>query len=81
MSGRPTKASATIEFSGGTRTLDAASSITGNAFVRRRNDNGPNGGVGTGLMSVAGGTATFNRHGKYGFADQSPPVLSTARGR
>ena len=49
----------TIQFGGGTRTLDAASSITANALFSAGQTT-VNGGVGTGLMTITGGTATFN---------------------
>ncbi len=51
--------SGTVQFGGGTRTLDATSSITGNALFSGGQTT-VNGGVGTGLMTVTGGTATFN---------------------
>ena len=52
----------TIEFGGGTRTLDATSSITGNALFagNATTFTTVNGGVGTGLMTITAGTATFN---------------------
>ena len=57
-----TTGTGTIEFGGGTRTLDAASSITGNALFsgNATTFTTVNGGVGTGLMTVTAGTATFN---------------------
>ena len=51
--------SGTVQFGGGIRTLDATSSITGNALFSSGQTT-VNGGAGTGLMTVTGGTATFN---------------------
>src|SRR4029077_19974456 len=49
----------TVNFSGGTRTLDTTSRINGNA-VFSGGQTTVNGGAGTGLLTVSGGTATFN---------------------
>ena len=70
----------TIEFGGGTRTLDATSSITSNALFA---GNGAtfttvNGGVGTGLMTITAGTATFNGAVSTGGLTQSGGILNGA---
>ena len=52
------KGPGTVNFSGGTHTLDAASNIPGNATFSGGATT-VNGGIGTGLLKVTGGTATF----------------------
>jgi hypothetical protein len=52
------KGPGTVNFGGGTRTLDATSNIQGNATFSGGATT-VNGGTGTGLFTVTGGTATF----------------------
>ena len=68
----------TIEFGGGTRTLNAASSITSNALFagNATTVTTVNGGVGTGLMTVTAGTATFNGAVSTGGLTQSGGELN-----
>ena len=68
----------TIEFGGGTRTLNAASSITSNALFagNATTFTTVNGGVGTGLMTVTAGTVTFNGTVSTGGLTQSGGELN-----
>ncbi len=75
MSGATYEGSGTVQFGGGTRTLDATSSITGNALFSGGQTT-VNGGVGTGLMTVTGGTATFNGTVTTGALTQSGGLLN-----
>ena len=54
------KGPGTVNFSGGTRTLDSNSSITAANATFSGGQTTVNGGTGTGLLTVTGGTATFN---------------------
>ena len=68
----------TVEFGGGTRTLDVTSSITGNVLFAggAATFTTINGGVGTGLMTITGGTATFNGTVSTGALTQSGGELN-----